>query len=311
MSHHIDTKKQYTYISKAFDPELFKKLASVNAFIAGGAISSLFTDRPINDFDIFFKTNEIEEIVDYFKKTTNWKPEFVSSLTHTYKNNKPIAFNDPCDYGKTIVIGDMKIQLVSAFFGDPQTIFNSFDFHCCMGAFMFKHNEFKFDPYFITDNMSRTLRYNYEGAANALTTLFRVEKYKKYGYTLPFEELMKIILAIKKIKLNTMKEMKEFLKLLPPGIYKKILNKELIEKPIQEMRINFNKPEGMVKYENFMNSPCNVDSIVSILTDMNSYIATMQDDKCAAVDVPFVGPQWFAPAGLNRGSVVVTPNGIV
>jgi hypothetical protein len=279
MNQHIDTKRQYTYLKKIFDEGFFKLLGECNAFVAGGAISCLFTDRPINDFDIFFpSSDEIDKATDYLKKTSNWHSEFCSNLSITYKNQNPIAMNDPCEYGKTIVIGNVKLQIVTAFRGDVKTIFNTFDFFCCMGAFQFSNSEFVFDPYFFNDNMSRTLRYNYEGAANPLTTMFRVEKYKKYGYTLPMEEMMKIVFAIKNIKLATMSDMRAFLRMLPPGVYKKVLIGELIEKPLAAICKNFNNPEMKQKYDDFLASPCSTDSVIAILTDINTFIENMKDD---------------------------------
>lgn len=278
MNQHIDTKRQYTYLKKIFDADMFKLLGDCNAFVAGGAISCLFTDRAINDFDIYFPDSTgIDSLNAYFKKTSNWKSDFCSNLSITYKNEKPIAISDPCEYGKTILVGNAKIQLVTAFYGDVKDIFNTFDFFCCMGAFRFKNSEFEFDPYFFNDNMSRTIRYNYDGAANPLTTLFRVEKYKKYGYTLPVEELMKIVFAIKNVKLSTMSDMKNFLRMLPPGVYKKVLLTELLEKPLQNMRINFNNPEMKKKYDDFMASPCSTDAVVGILMDINTFIDNMKD----------------------------------
>jgi hypothetical protein len=312
MNHHVDTKKQYIYITKAFDPALFKILAKLDAYVAGGAISCLFTERPINDFDIYFqKEGDEKEVIEYFGQTSNWKHDYTSSLSASFKSDKPLAFTDPCDYGKTIVAGNQKIQLVTAYHGEYQTIFTTFDFHCCMGAFLFKQNEFVFDPYFITDNMSRTIRFNYEGVANALTTLFRVEKYKKYGFTITFEELLKIIFAIKKIKLNTMKELKEFIRMLPPGIYKKILMRELIDTQITEIgrKYSLAMPDGKEAYDKFMNSPCNIDSVISVISDMNTYIEAMKDDVniaqvfAAGSNMPFGGPlggAWGQLGGLPQ-----------
>jgi hypothetical protein len=181
---------------------------------------------------------------------------------------------------KTIVAKNQIIQLVTMFHGNYQTIFNTFDFHCCMGAFLFKQNEFVFDPYFVIDNMSRTIRYNYDGDANALTALFRVEKYKKYGFTISVEELLKIIFAIKKIKMNTMRELKKFIYMLPPGVYKKIMMRELFETHINEICKNygnFNSPLSKENYEKFMDGPCNIDAVIGIISDMNIYIENMKD----------------------------------
>ena len=279
MNQHIDTKRQYTYLKKIFDEGFFKLLGERKAFVAGGAISCLFTDRQINDFDIFFPDGEgVAAAQAYLNRVSNWHHEYTSSLADSFTNTKPIEIQDPCEYGKTIVVGNVKIQLVTAFYGDAKDIFNTFDFHCCMGAFQFADNEFVFDPFFFNDNMTRTLRYNYEGAVNPLTSLFRVDKYKKYGYTLPTNELMKIVFAIKRVKLDTMKDMRDFLRMLPPGTYKKVLIGELYEKPLNDIRLTKDGDELKRKYAEFMASPCSTDAVIGILADINTFIDNMKDD---------------------------------
>lgn len=274
MPNDIDTKIQYTYITKAFDKNLFKILADLNAFVAGGAISCLFTNRQINDFDIYFqKEDDEKQVISYLKTTSNWKHEFSSSLSDTYANEN-MNFSDTKEYGKTLIINNAKLQLVNSFHGDYKTIFNTFDFHCCMGAFLFKQNEFVFDKYFITDNMSRNIRFNYEGCVNALSTFVRLDKYKAYGYTASLEELIKIIFCIKKTKLDTMDDLKKFIKLLPTGPYKKILIHELFDKPTEAILRKHRNDELVTtsEYHNFKNSPCNLDDVVSIMCDLDSYI---------------------------------------
>lgn len=305
MQHHIDTQKQYISIKNSFDPKLYQLIADHNGFIAGGAISSLFTKRKINDYDIYFPEGSGTEALNaYLDNTKNWTNEYNSNFSHTYKNKNGVALIDPLEYGKTHVIGEMKIQCINAFYGEVQDIFNTFDFHCCMGAFTFKTNEFTFDPFFLTDNMSRILRYNYDGAANPLTTLFRVEKYKSYGYTISFDELLKIIFAIKKVKVETKRDLKEFIKMLPPGIYKKILVKELFESPLDKMKIDFNTPDGKNTYNNFMDTPCNMDDVVAIICDMDSLIERdTKDEPKENNENPLIAAYKKLGAGLGGSGI--------
>jgi len=274
MEYNIETKRQHALIKKFIDPDLYEILANMDAYLAGGAISSLFTNRKINDFDIYFqKEGDVHEVEKYFKDKPIWKRVHSSSMATTFENNSVEKVLDPLEYGKTYIInnGAVKIQLINAYYGDYKTVFNTFDFYCCMGAFLFKHQEFVFDPNFITDNLNRTLRFNCDSENNSLSTLIRVDKYKIYGYTLPLDELIKIVLSIKKMKLETLSDLKHFIIRLPSGFYKSVLRKELINDPLDKLKINFNSSNGDQLYKEFLNSPCDIDAIENIISDINSF----------------------------------------
>jgi hypothetical protein len=66
--------------------------------------------------------------------------------------------------------------------------------------------------------------------------------------------------------------------MLPPGIYKKILIGEIFEKPLNTIRTKGNKDELIQKYKEFMSSPCSIDAVIGILTDIDSFIDNMKDD---------------------------------
>lgn len=273
MEHNIDTSHQYELILKLIDEKLFKLLATNNAFVAGGAISSLFTNRPINDLDLFFPTEaNYKNVEHYFNNYGSWNNLYDSTLAHTYERKEGLAYTDPVDYGTTLILDKYKVQLVHCVFGDVNEIFDSFDFYCCMGAFLFKTNEFKFHPNFIGDNLSRNLRLHYDGNSNPLSSLMRVEKYKTYGYKIKMEEIFKLVLMLKKIKLDTMGDLKAALRYVPVGFFKKVIMNELFDKPLTKLNIVFNNTEGKQKYADFMNSPCDFDAIVGIINDLPSFV---------------------------------------
>lgn len=51
MSYEFEQKKLYNYLGKV----LVESLKRNRAYIAGGSITSLFCNREINDFDIYFR----------------------------------------------------------------------------------------------------------------------------------------------------------------------------------------------------------------------------------------------------------------
>lgn len=266
MKYDIDSKKQYNAICKIFDENLYKILAENNAYIAGGAISSIFTSRPVNDWDIFFRDETSKDNVSkYMQSVLEWKLKIESNLATTL-----CGILEEHTYGATVVKKEIAVQLVSAQYGVPEEIFQSFDFYCCMGAFDFKSHEFIFDSQFVPDNLMRVLRYNFEGCTNPINSLFRVEKYKGYGYTIAMEEMLKIALAIKKLKLDTYRDLKDFIKSIPNINLKRILLKQFFENPLQSL--DFRTDEGKQRYRDYMNQPFNSDVLMPILNDLSSFI---------------------------------------
>jgi hypothetical protein len=284
--HTVDTKEQRTIIKKAFSPELYKLLQDAKAILAGGAISSIFTNRPVNDFDVYFQKEADLDIVErYLKSKDNWEFNFKSSFTSTYTNKTPITIS-LVDYGDSYInkLNNVKLQLVSALYVDEDTIFSTFDFHCCMGLYSFASGEFKFDRYFLSDNMSKKIRYNIYTSANAVSSLIRVDKYKSYGYKLSNDELLKIVLNISRIKLTTMKDALYFFKTLPISFHRRVILEELYYKPLSTLIGPVRKPmtdEDYVKYKEYMNSPFSLNAFIDSIGNINDYIAVTHDNDKA------------------------------
>jgi hypothetical protein len=271
MQYSIDTKRQYEIIKNTLGAETIALLKDYKGFLAGGAISSLFTGRPVRDWDVFFPMPLLVDESDL--KQRGWSSEFQSMMTMTYNKEMELPREDiDYDYAHTKVKNNVQLQLVHAFHGNPLSVFQSFDFHCCMGAYSFETEEFIFDPFFITDNMNRQLRFNFEGAANPIHAAFRVEKYKKYGYTISTTEMLKMLLAIKRMKLDTLGDFRQHVKTLPQGIYKKVLIDELYMKPLAKKKIFFKTPEGKQQYAEFMKQPFDFETCVNILSDINAFV---------------------------------------
>lgn len=165
-------------------------------FIAGGAVTSVFTRQPINDYDIYFcNENDLKECVKNIKN-------YASPL---YETEKAITFNRS---GITFQI----CKLI----GEPQEIFNMYDFTVNMGAFVCEYNcstgilnsEFILDDRFLLDIASRSLNFN-KNTLYPISSLFRVGKYRHKGYKITNIELMKIALRISQLDIKTVKDIKE------------------------------------------------------------------------------------------------------
>lgn len=162
------------------------------AFVAGGAVTSVFTGKVINDVDIYFKSREA----------------FEYAVAEAYENGfwcvaatkRAVTFVDH---------GGVPIQFMHFdFFPTAQDIFAAFDFTVVMGALDFDTGEFVFHEDFLKHNSQRFLRFH-PGTRFPLASATRVLKYQTRGYTIGKGDILKIALASRKVKIDTWEELKD------------------------------------------------------------------------------------------------------
>ncbi|GIU69849.1 MAG: hypothetical protein KatS3mg002_1085 [Candidatus Woesearchaeota archaeon] len=154
---------------------LYNVFASENAFIAGGAIRSIFANEEINDFDIYFEDKEnYYNVVNYLDK--RGIGGVISSNAYNFK------------------INNRKYQLIhhSKMIGNPEYILSHFDFTVCMGAYSFKDKTVIYSERFLLDLAKRELVYN-KNTLFPISSLVRTKKYLKRGYNINTLEYLKII----------------------------------------------------------------------------------------------------------------------
>lgn len=185
-----------------------------NAFVAGGAVTSVFTGKEINDIDVYFKSRRAFEIGVY--------QAYKDGLWCVAAGKRAVTFADG---------GGNITQLIHfAFFPTAQSIFDMFDYTVCMGAFDLdagpkqlwdnilcrhitvgdKHPEsgFILHPDFLKHNSQRFLKFN-AGTRYPLASATRVLKYQQRGYTIGKGDIMKIALAVRGVKIETWEDLKD------------------------------------------------------------------------------------------------------
>lgn len=154
-----------------------------NALLAGGALTSLFTDSKINDYDLYFRNKY--DCANFIQG--------IGSCAVLQLTKKSV----------TLAIDNCVLQCIwFKYFDSSEDIFNSFDFTINMAAYDFSADEFVIDVRFFTDLAIRKLVIN-PGTAYPINTLLRVSKYENKGYTIDPVELLKLSVAISKKELKT------------------------------------------------------------------------------------------------------------
>lgn len=170
----------YEYETKALKEYLgglYYVLKRYKVFLAGGAITSLFTNKEINDLDIYFRSKEELSDFLYEEMRGNWV------VAHTAK-----AF--------LFKYQNLKVQAIYfRYFDKAEDIFKTFDFTVCMGAFDFEQEKFVLHDDFLKHNSQRILKFNPDTAFPIISAL-RVDKYKKKGYYISKCEFLRVMLTI-------------------------------------------------------------------------------------------------------------------
>lgn len=189
-------------LESLLDKDVWELLAENNAIVAGGAITSLFCNREINDIDVYFRSKRdlvkvlaaiycIEDIYDGELDAFSVHVSGLSQRTIVCVNNEQM------------------VQLMTfKYFPEVQDIFDTFDFTVCMGAFDCKTKDFIFHPDFFKHNSQRYLKFN-AGTAYPLMSMMRVDKYREKGYDISKAELLRVLFACMNLNLSSWEDAKE------------------------------------------------------------------------------------------------------
>lgn len=163
-----------------------------HAFVAGGALTSVFTAQPVNDADIYFKSRAA------FEKAVFQSYEEGFWCVDTSK--RAVTFSDNCTHIYHLMHFD--------FFPTAEDIFKAFDFTINMAALDLDSNEFIFHDDFLKHCSQRFLRFN-KGTRYPLASLTRVLKYQQRGYTIGKGDILKIALACRGVPIGSWDDLKD------------------------------------------------------------------------------------------------------
>lgn len=201
--------------------ELSLAIAECGGYVAGGAITSVFTGREINDIDIYMpsvdmlekfiaicygmyiRRNEQGDLLEVTEgDSIDPKPYVVMA------SEKSVTFSF---YHKSKNYGTTSFQVIAFdVFPTPQDIFDRYDYTINMGAYHPATKTFHFDHRFLKDNSQRHLEFN-EGTEYPIISLLRVGKYQSRGYEISKKSMLKLGIAISGLDINSWEEAKRHL----------------------------------------------------------------------------------------------------
>ncbi len=178
-----------------YDKELQKiqsaayHFAPQGSIVAGGALTSVFTNKEIADVDLYFKS----------------KRDFILGVGYAYENGMWCVA--ATNRAVTFVQGDSIVQLMHFdFFPEANDIFSCFDFTVNMAAYDNDKKEFIFHDDFLKHCSQRFLRFH-NGTRYPYGSLMRVLKYQQKGYTIGKSDLLRIGLMCSQVEINSWEEL--------------------------------------------------------------------------------------------------------
>ena len=187
--------RMFTYFGNpGKQSELLYDMGKMGLNICGGAITSVFSNAPINDLDFY-----LEDLADLPRAIKFFE---VLGFEQTFTTDTALSFQRQGN-GRRLY----KIQLITYFVGKPDEIFGSFDFTICCGAYSFRDEQFNLHPRFLPDLAKRKLVYM-GGSRFPICALYRTVKYQKRGYSLPGSTAMHLGLAISRLDILTYADLK-------------------------------------------------------------------------------------------------------
>jgi len=110
MNTEIEKKKLVKYIN---NPKLLEILKSAKCFIAGGAITSIFSNRDINDIDVYFRdfnslNHVLQAIFNVYEENDDgtFDPAFEDLASHE------LIYTNHTDKSILFTKGELKVQLI-------------------------------------------------------------------------------------------------------------------------------------------------------------------------------------------------------
>lgn len=221
-------------ITSLMDDELLHVLEDVGAFIAGGALTSVFSNKEVNDIDVYLpNAAAFTHVLRTLYGETNEDDKYTAGF-----NGGRVSFYT----GKslTVMSNGVKVQLIVFRWQETaQSIFDYFDFTVNMCAINLASKELTMHPDFLKHVAQRYLSFN-TGTAFPLMSALRVDKYRQKGYTISKSQMLRIMMAINNKNIDTWDKLCDEL----GGMY------GLDAKKLFDTNKEFNMEDAMYQLEN-------------------------------------------------------------
>lgn len=177
--------------------KVLEVLKKSRAYLAGGALTSLFSEKPVHDYDLYFRSaSGCNKALQFFDASDYFEGSFVSERARVYKSTQAKHARP------------FQLITFSRFTGEPQEILDMFDFTINQGVFDFESDTFYMRDRFLQHIAQRRLVFN-PRTPYPLVSLLRVGKYQKRGYSISGIEIIRLGLAIQALQIDNLTNLRD------------------------------------------------------------------------------------------------------
>ena len=212
-------------LKNAIPEDVLAILTHEKCFIAGGALTSIFTGTQINDIDIYSRSRDsLDRVMQVFcdikdKELTVKRPVVGDNQFRVDDNIQPVTItkksvvfsqgNGYWNPTKGSYTPQASLQFISfQYFDTPEDIFDTFDFSINMCAYDCASGELTLHDNFLKHLARRSLVVN-TNTAYPLISLLRCDKYKERGYNISTKEQMGLMFAVANMKIDSWEDAKD------------------------------------------------------------------------------------------------------
>lgn len=185
-------------------------LKAHKCMLVGGALTSILTKKEVNDFDIYFKDRDsfILASMDVRNIKANLPDdEFPEEDEINFQYLDAYDFQYICHTEKSVTFkpkySEVLFQFIHQnFYKDVSEVFEDFDFTINMIGYDFELDEVTVHPEAMLHLSQRILVTN-SGTKYPLISILRTNKYQERGYTISKKEMIKLLLAVNKLEINS------------------------------------------------------------------------------------------------------------
>ena len=224
---------------KNVDNDDIKKTIMENAIITGGSIVSMLNNEEVNDYDVYFRTQDaVIKITNYYVAKFNENHKniaevkvsddtgrvsiFIQSAGTASENNgvtdesEPTPFKEPSDektnaepelkpkyrpvyLSSNAITLSDKIQIIIRFYGEPKEIHENYDFVHCTCYWTSWNNELCLPSRALEAIINKELYYM--GSKYPLCSIIRTRKFINRGDTINAGQYLKMALQLNQLDL--------------------------------------------------------------------------------------------------------------
>jgi hypothetical protein len=184
------------WIVSVADPELARCLRA-EAYIAGGAIASLLSEEPVQDYDVYVRQAATAQALQaYYAAFFRRHPAPAHDPQQPFAlATEPTVPCRPLTMTTHAVYLSTRIQLMTSFYGEPAWMVSLYDYEHCTGYYTASERQLVVSAAARQAITTRTLRYR-PGAYFPLLSLLRLPKFIARGYTIELGQLFQLALTV-------------------------------------------------------------------------------------------------------------------